>query len=178
MTKRHPTAKRVRELLHYEPAIGEFHWQPRPGNPALTARIAGKLAGHSAGGYWRIRFDNRNHAAHRLAWLWMKGWLPKGDIDHRDGDGLNNRFDNLRASTKAENNQNLKRAPSAKGYPTGCVWLPARQKWQVYIGANGKRVFIGLFSSRALAANAYRDAAAELHRDFSFTERPVEGTAA
>jgi hypothetical protein len=171
------TARRVRELLEYDRETGEFTWKPRPGNPALTARIAGKRAGHEADGYWRIRFDRRNHAAHRLAWLWVKGWLPKGDVDHWDGDGLNNRWGNLRASTKTENNQNLKRAPSSKGYPTGCTWLEGRQKWQVYIGANGKRVFIGHFGTRDAAARAYRDAAAELHGDFSFTERPAEGAA-
>jgi hypothetical protein len=56
------TASRVRELLHYNPDTGEFHWLPRPANPALSARIAGKRAGHEANGYWRTRFDGRNHA--------------------------------------------------------------------------------------------------------------------
>jgi hypothetical protein len=172
MTARRLTAKRVRELLDYDPKTGEFRWRPRPNNPAANARLAGKLAGHEADGYWRIRFDGHNHAAARLAWLWMKGWLPKGDVDHRDGNGLNNRWDNLRASTKAQNNQNLKRAPSSKGHPTGCTWLEHRQKWQVYIGVDGKRVFVGHFGTRDAAARAYLDAAAELHRDFSFTERP------
>jgi hypothetical protein len=82
----------------------------------------------------------------------MKGWLPKGDVDHRDGNRLNNHWVNLRAATKAQNCQNLKRPASSKGYPPGCVWLESRQKWQVYIGVNGKRVFIGLFASRGAAA--------------------------
>jgi hypothetical protein len=37
-----------------------------PDNPAANARLAGKLAGHEAEGYWRIRFDGLNHAARRL----------------------------------------------------------------------------------------------------------------
>jgi hypothetical protein len=178
MTARRLTAKRVRELLEYTPETGEFRWRPRPGNPALTARIAGKLAGHEADGYWRIRFEGRNHAAHRLAWLYVKGWVPKGDVDHWDGNGLNNRWNNLRATTKAQNCQNLKRQPSAHDYPTGCTWLSSRQKWQVYIGAHGKRIFIGHFASRDAAARAYLDAAAELHGEFAFTARPAEGAAA
>jgi HNH endonuclease len=168
------TAKRLRSLLSYNRDTGEFHWLPRPDNPALSARIAGKLAGHNAGDYWRIRIDGRNYAAHRLAWLYVKGWHAPSDVDHWDGNGLNNRWTNLRACTsKAQNCQNLKRTPSSKGSPTGCTWLARRQKWQVYIGANGKRVFVGLFPSRETAERAYLDAAAELHGAYSFTERPA-----
>jgi hypothetical protein len=170
MTRRDLTGKRLRELLNYDPKTGEFHWLPRPGNPA-----ASKLAGHEADGYWRIRFDGRNHAAARLAWLYVKGRLPKGDVDHRDGNGLNNRIDNLRACrTKAQNRQNQKMPQRQSSHPVGCCWIEGRRKWQVYIGANRKRVFVGLFDSHASAERAYRDAAAELHGEFSVTARPAE----
>jgi len=89
------TQARVKELLTYSPETGEFHWLPRDDNPAASARIVGKLAGHRAGKYWRIRFDGRNHMAHRLAFLYAHGWHPKGDVDHRDGNGLNNWIDTL-----------------------------------------------------------------------------------
>jgi HNH endonuclease len=168
------TAGRVRDLLHYKPDTGEFRWCPRPDNPALTARIAGKLAGHEEKGYWRIRFDGRNHAAHRLAWLYVHGGLPKGDVDHRDGNGLNNRIDNLRAcKTKAQNRAN-QRMPQWQDHPVGCCWIESRKKWQVYIGARGKRIFIGPFASRDAAERAYRDAVEELHGEFSVTSRPAE----
>jgi HNH endonuclease len=167
------TAKRLRGLLSYNLDTGEFHWLPRADNPALSARIAGKLAGHDAGGYWRIRIDGRNYAAHRLAWLYVKGWHAPSDVDHRDGNGLNNRWTNLRPATKSQNNSNLKRAPSSKGHPPGCFWRESLHRWQVYIGVNGKRVFLGNFRSKGAAARAYRDAAAESHGAYSFTERPA-----
>jgi len=88
MTRQNLTVEQLKAVLDYAPATGEFRWRPRSNNPALTARIAGKIAGHRAGNYWRIRFDGRNHAADRLAWLYVHGRLPKGDVDHRDGDGL------------------------------------------------------------------------------------------
>jgi hypothetical protein len=95
--------------------------------------------------------------------------MPKGDVDHRDGNGLNNRLDNLRTcTTKAQNRQNQK-MPQRNSHPVGCCW---RRKWQVYIGANRKRIFVGLFDSRDAAERAYLDAAAELHGGFSITQRP------
>jgi HNH endonuclease len=170
------TQARVRELLHYNPETGEFHWLPRPGNAPFNSRSGGKLAGHEQKGYWRIRFDSRNHAAHRLAWLYMKGWLPQGDVDHRDGNWLNNRIENLRACTSKSQNRANQRMPQRQGksHPVGCCWLASRRKWQVYIGAGGKRIFVGLFDSRDAAERAYRDAAEALHGDFSVTARPVE----
>jgi len=174
MSRTKLTASRVRELLDYDPDTGEFRWRPRLNNPQFNARLAGKIAGHEEEGYWRIRFDGRNHAAARLAWLYMKGWLPKSDVDHRDGNGLNNRFANLRACTTKSQNRVNQRMPQQRGsHPVGCCWIESRKKWQVYIGANRQRIFVGLFDSRAAAERAYLDAAAELHGRFSVTARPA-----
>jgi hypothetical protein len=108
-----------------------------------------------------------------LAWLYIHGRLPKGDVDHRDGNGLNNRIDNLRACrTKAQNRQNQQMPQRQGSHPIGCCWVESRRKWQVYIGAKRKRVFVGLFTSRDAAERAYRDAAEELHGAFSVTARP------
>ena len=173
MSARTLTVAQLKEVLAYDPETGDFRWLPRPGNAPFNARSAGKLAGHRAGDYWRIRFDGRNHAAHRLAWLYVHGRLPKGDVDHRDGNGLNNRIDNLRAcKTKSQNRAN-QRMPQRRDHPVGCCWIESRKKWQVYIGARGKRVFVGLFTSRDAAERAYVDMAEELHGTFSVTARPA-----
>jgi len=64
-------------------------------------------------------------------------------------------------------------AAQLEGPSTRLLLIASRRKWQVYIGANRKRIFVGLFDSRDAAERAYRDAAAELHGQFSFTERQI-----
>jgi hypothetical protein len=78
-------------------------------------------------------------------------------VDHRDGDGLNNRKSNLRGSTKAQNAQNSKvksrkfKGVSAKPNTAG--------KYVARIKAQGADKHLGCFNSPREAAQAYNNAA-------------------
>lgn len=160
------TAERLRELLHYDPETGVF--------TRLSCRCHSELLGQPAGcldskGYIRIRVDGRKYRAHRLAWLYMTGFWPEDDVDHKDVDPSNNRWANLRKATKAQNTRNSRRpANNTSGYK-GASWNIAAQKWVGTIGHNGEKIYLGCFDTPEAAHAAYCAAAQRLHGAFART---------
>jgi AP2 domain len=84
---------------------------------------------------------------------------PKILIDHEDGDGLNNQKHNLRRSTPQLNqaNKNIQR-DNISGYK-GVTWDKVAKKWTASIGVDMKKLWIGRFSDKEIAAKAYDKAA-------------------
>lgn len=82
------------------------------------------------------------------------------DVDHRNGNGLDNRRQNLRLATRAQNSRNSRlQRDTASGYKGV---RRHRRKWQAHIKVNRKRIYLGSFSSKEDAARTY-DAAAKKH---------------
>jgi len=88
---------------------------------------------------------------HRLCWFLHYGQLPKNQLDHIDGDRLNNKIYNLRDVTNQHNQWNRL---TAKGY----VWHKQRKKFMARIRLNGKDIHLGLFDTTKEAHNAYLEA--------------------
>jgi hypothetical protein len=63
-------------------------------------------------GYLIIKIKGRQYKAHRLAWLYVYGQMPKGVIDHINGDRSDNRICNLRDVTQDQNNKSARRKPN------------------------------------------------------------------
>lgn len=115
-------------------------------------------------GYWRIWINGRHYAAHRLAWLFVYGKWPDGEVDHIDGAKNNNRIKNLRVTTKAGNQQNQRKArKDNKSGLLGVYWRPDTEKWRATIQTNKKRISLGNFDSADLAYEAYIKAKRRLH---------------
>ena len=95
--------KRLRELLHYEPATGIFTRLVGTGGRGKAGDIAGSL---QSTGYILICVDGKRYLAHRLAYLYMTGTWPPAMIDHRDTRKHNNVWTNLRPATQSENQLN------------------------------------------------------------------------
>src|SRR4051812_36538770 len=95
--------ERLHELLDYQPDTGVFRWKKRRG-PRSAGAIAGSVA---TKGYWRITLDGQECLAHRLAWLYVHGTWPDGELDHIDQVKTNNRISNLRPVTSSQNKQNI-----------------------------------------------------------------------
>lgn len=69
---------RLKEMLDYNPGTGVFTWRSTgKGRPARKGGVAGTLAPH---GYLKIKIDQAQHYAHRLAWLYIFGELVPNSI--------------------------------------------------------------------------------------------------
>lgn len=116
--------------------------------------MPGMVAGTTtAYGYVRLKVHGIKHMAHRLAWLYVMGSWPKGEVDHINSNRADNRIDNLRVVTRSENMQNQRRGHNNRPLPLG-----VRAKGSSFtadIKVNGLRTHLGTFNSVAEAAAAY-----------------------
>lgn len=159
MAKADLTAEQLRELVHYDPETGAITWiaGPQRGKPFGHRDPRGYIQASIGGNRRRIRIY-----AHQAAWLYMTGKWPENDIDHRDHDKSNNRFDNLRDLPRFANQQNQIKAHANN--KTGFLGVYARKsRFCSTIFVHGKAVHIGTFDTPAEAHAAYVEAKRRLH---------------
>lgn len=140
------TQPRLLELLSYDPGTGEFSWRQRRGRTPQGA-AAGSVGAQGPRKYRRIRIDGTCYAAHRLAILYVTGAMPPNQVDHKDGNGLNNAYENLRLATQAENLRNRRLSKNNTTGIHGVIWSRSENAWRVSIGANKRTVKLGRFAS-------------------------------
>ncbi len=107
---------------------------------------------------------------HRL----IAGAQPGEQVDHVNGDALDNRRCNLRICTPTQNMQNRRKSPTKDGRPTtsqykGVHFDAKRQRWIAQITIGGVQRKIGRFRDEMAAAAAYDVAACRLFGDFALT---------
>lgn len=165
----------LRGRYNYDPETGIFTWKRNSRNGIMKA---GDLAGCATGdGHgekgkrWVLSFDDRQIRAHRVAFFFMMGrWpLPGMEIDHRDGNGLNNRWSNIREATRIENSRNRSTPRhNTLGYK-GVIYLSRpglTKRFLARIVVQGKAHNLGIYSTPAEASEAYLSAAMFLHGEF------------
>ena len=104
--------------------------------------------------------------AHRIIWEMHHGKIPNNIyIDHINGDPWDNRLDNLRLASPAENVRNSKRSVNNTSGFKGVQ--SSGNKWKASIVVNGKYICIGTFLNKHDAAMAYNEAAKKLFGEFA-----------
>lgn len=165
------TAAALRSLLEYDPGTGEFRWKPRPGMRAWNTRYAGRVAGYDwtigRVSYRCIRVLDWPFLAHRLAWLYVTGEWPRHGVDHRDMDGLNNRWSNLREATKIQNAHNVTVSRRNSTGFKGVSLIRKSGKFRAYLSHSGRQLVLGYFDTAEAASAAYAKAAIELRGEFA-----------
>ncbi len=153
------THEKLLEILHYNPETGNFTWLvDRRQN--MQGKIAGSINTHYKTGkrYVLITTHGKKWRAHRLAWFYVHGELPKGQIDHINGDGTDNRIVNLRVVDARTNARNHRKSISNKSGVTGVVWFNRESKWCAQIRVDYKNIRFGLFVDFNEAVKARREA--------------------
>jgi len=114
--------------------------------------------------YYAYRSRNkRSLSMHRMIMNEPKGMI----VDHKDGNGLNNRRSNLRVCTTSQNHQNRRRTFGSSRYK-GVHWDKKSNKWAAAITDKGKYKFLGHFDDEVEAAKAYDKKASELFGEFAY----------
>lgn len=94
---------------------------------------------------------------------------PKGlQVDHINGNRLDNRKINLRICSSSDNSKNR---PKNKGNYKGVYLDKLRNKWIAQITKNYKCYHIGSFEKEIEAALAYNEKAKELHGEFAYLNK-------
>ena len=155
------THKEIRDLFEYDADNGVF---------IRFVGIPGASAGIVKGcirpdGYDQISVNRKRELTHRLVWLWVHGYLPE-QIDHIDGNRLNNRVSNLREATTSQNHGNIGiSSTNTSGYKG--VRLRGK-RWSAAIKKNGKFRYIGTFDTPEEAYSAYCTVAKEVFGEFAY----------
>jgi hypothetical protein len=88
-------------------------------------------------------------------------------VDHINRKQLDNRRENLRLCSKADNLRNSGKQKNNKSGYIGVSYHKKAKKWQVTIGYKGKYNYLGIFNNRKEAAKVYNDKAKELLGKFA-----------
>ena len=199
--KKKPKISHLRERLDYAPDTGRITWKRLEArhfgsgftSPAMQAVDHNRLrAGHDAeildkkGGAkagFVISIGGLILEPAHVAWALHHGVWPETIVDHINHDRQDNRIDNLRLATIAENNRNRRSAEIATSDYLGVCKVDG--KWRASIKHAGVATHLGTFDDERKAALAYDCAAITMHREFAnpniienpfLTEKQKSGT--
>lgn len=142
---------------------------------AKNAPHCNRFTWHINSSDYVVRGEKSETGNHRVVRLHRDILRPKvgQDVDHKDGNKLNNLEFNLRFCTPAQNSRNRVK-PRGHWSSTfkGVCWHHQSQAWRAYIVFNRKQKHLGRFASEEAAARAYDAAAKELYGEFARTNFP------
>lgn len=121
----------------------------------------------TTGGYRRIPIGGKDVSAHHVIFALKHGRWPQASIDHINGDPLDNRPENLRECTHAQNMWNKRLYRNNKSGVKGVHWHKQVGKWCAQIKHNGKLIVAGYYKDIAEATQAVAKLREQFHGDFA-----------
>ncbi len=155
------TAKRLREVLDYNPDTGEFRW--KVDHAGKNSRCGDRAGARYSNGYRVIMVDGERYGEHRLAVLIMTGRWPLAEVDHENLDRGDNRWCNIREATRT---QNMANRPSHNPLGKG-VRLNRSGTYRAIITVAGRKLGLGSYTTPQEAHQAFVTASQELHGEFA-----------
>lgn len=154
MNKAPFTKEFLLQLFDYSPELGILIWKNHwcKNKLYLIGTEAGSIYEDNKIYYKKIKFNNTNYVLHKLIYFLETGIYPTL-IDHIDGNGLNNRFSNLREVTFRKNSQNKK--IHRYGKLLGASFHKRDQCWRSQIWIDNRKKHLGCFNSELEAHQRY-----------------------
>ena len=149
--------KFVREVFDYDGK--NLIWKVRR-QRIKVGSVAGYLH-HS--GYRYIKIHGKLYGAHRLVWLYHYGAWPNPEADHINRIPSDNRIENLREATHAEQQQNRSFFKNNTSGHIGVYWFKPSKKWHAQIMVDGKSIHLGYFDDFDAACAAREEAKKKYH---------------
>ena len=144
ITKHKLTQEMLHKILHYNPDTGDFTWLVNRGCNVTKGYIAGTTM---PSGYKKLHIDKIPYLLHRLAFLYMEGYIPELCVDHIDNNPSNNKWDNLREASKSCNAINSKINNRNTSGIVGITFDKSRNKWKVMLTLNKKSIYQARFNT-------------------------------
>lgn len=145
------TQEELKQRLLYNPWTGYFYRRLPNGVYIIVGTIG-------TNGYVLNGINKKTYRMHRLAWLYVWGYLPEGDVDHKDRVRHHNWISNLREVNRMCNARNANKSKNNTSGVTGVTWLAANNNWNANIKINYKRIHIGNYKEFKDAVRARWDA--------------------
>jgi hypothetical protein len=157
----------LRAAMEYYPELGVFVWLKPSAYHCEKANTeaGGPVPAGNGKFYHVITFKGRKFKRSRLAWLYMMGEWPPHQVNHINGNSLDDRWENLRSATATENAWNHKGRAKKSGLPMGVREMNGR--FQARIAVNRKMRHLGCFETPEMAEAAYRNAREVYYGEFA-----------
>jgi len=151
------TQVKLKELLHYDPNTGDFTWKYR-----LHGLPVGVIAGTiNSDGYGRIKINGFEYATAILANLYMEGFIPENQMDHKNRIRHDDRWDNLREASRQCQVRNRGLFKRNKSKIAGVLRHKKNNNWVARICVNYNQMHLGSFKNKIDAAMARWEAEKE-----------------
>jgi hypothetical protein len=143
--------------LLYSPKRGVFYWiLPPPAHSDLMGEEAGTVCSDRFGKCYHVmQIDGVKYKRSRLAFFYITGRMPSNQIDHINGNSLDDRWQNLREATATQNMQNQRKRKRRVSLPTG-VRVNKSGTFAARITVDKAQVQIGTFKTVDEASAAYQ----------------------
>ena len=152
--------KTALELFEYRD--GALYWRVKPCRRDPIGMKAGAF--DASRGYTTVGYQRKRYYIHRLIFLFHHGYMPL-EVDHIDADRHNNKIENLRAATSAQNQRNKSLQRNNTSGHKNVRWVNG--KWAVELKINGKAKYFGRFEDLELAALMASEARDKYHGEFA-----------
>ena len=159
-----PSQEDLCRLFEYRE--GNLYWKFKPANHIKIGDKAGCLI--KTTGYIALKINNVPYQLHRIIWAYHYGAIPSNlQIDHTDGNKVNNIIENLRLATQSQNNSNNKRAyRNSKSNVLGVFWSKRRSRWVAQITFK-RKIHLGYFINQEDAIAARKAAELQYFAEFA-----------
>jgi hypothetical protein len=155
------TQDKLKEYFDYKD--GNLFWKKQPASHIKVGDVVGTI---NKRGYVQVKFLCKRFYAHRLIYFMFNGYFPQ-EVDHIDGNKTNNKIENLREATPAQNRHNRKISKNNTSGIKGVSWNKKENVWIAQCQVNKKNYFLGRYHDKEMARKIVQQFRNQHHHEYA-----------